>query len=89
MKVDSVWMKTIHNTPTHTYTIVTDTIRNWGYSNVYKTTFTKFSNICTLEGPKLEGFDLGFVIFYKVPIEKHGKPGVYMHGRWKFKMITN
>jgi hypothetical protein len=24
----------------------------------------------------LEGFDLGFVVFYKVPIEKHGKLGV-------------
>jgi hypothetical protein len=31
---------------------------------------------------------LGFVIFYKVPMEKHGKLGV-MHGTWKFKTITN
>jgi hypothetical protein len=25
----------------------------------------------------VEGFDLGFGVLYKVPIEKHGKPGVY------------
>jgi hypothetical protein len=25
----------------------------------------------------IEGFGWGFVIFYKVPTKKHGKPGIY------------